>query len=467
MVTLISFILCMLLFIGIGIYAVRNKKQNVADYYVASREVSAPFVGLSSAVSLLNGFMFFGVIGITYMKGVSFLWFFIASIIVQSLCFKFIIPKFSKLSKDEKHLTYISHFSKGFGSYYRYVSILASVLVIGLFGVYASSQLVSGAKTLNYFYDIDNYLGGLFVIAIVVIYCYAGGIRASIWTDVAQSLVMLLAILIMAVICINNVGGFTVLFSKLNSINPDLTNMFFENEYGGWFVYFLSWCALFLGVAVGLPHLMVRYMAIKDHKKIKVAGRYYISYLTIFYLSSFFIGLVARVVVPVDRIADKEFSLLIMAEMFLSKPMIGIILAGIFASLISTVDSMVLVCSSAITKDLFPKLGNKYNYAKYATIFVAILVYLVFLYSNDSVFFLVILAASGLAAVFAPLIILKILDKKPSQATVLSMMVISLVTVILWRNTGLNIYINECLIAIPMAFVTYGVCLLISKLKVR
>lgn len=460
---LVSFVICMILFIGIGIYAVRNKKKSITDYYVASREVSAPFVGLSSAVSLLNGFMFFGVIGITYMKGVSFLWFFISSIIVQSLCFKYIIPKFSRLSKDEKHVTYISHISKGFDGYYRYVSILASILVIGLFGVYASSQLVSGAKTLNYFYNVDHYLGGLFVIAIVVLYCYAGGIRASIWTDVAQSLVMLIAILIMAIVCVNHVGGFSELFGKLKSINPALTDMFFENKLGGWFTYALSWGALFLGVAVGLPHLMVRYMSIKDHKKIKVAGGYYISYLIIFYLSAFFVGLVARVVVPVDRIADKEFSLLIMAEMLLSKPMIGVILAGIFASLISTVDSMILVCSSAITKDLFPKLGNKYNYAKYATIFVALVVYLVFLYSTSSVFFLVILAASGLAAVFTPLIILKVMGKKPSQTTVLIMMIVSLLAVILWRNTGLNLQINECLIAIPLAFVVYGISSVIGK----
>lgn len=457
-----SFLFFLLSFLLVGILSIKNKKQDLDDYYIANRSISPLFVGLSGAATLLNGIMFFGNIGMTYILGFKFAWFYIGAVIAHIICFSFFAEKFAIKGHKNNNTTLLNFLSSNSNKNYKYFTILAALFIIIFSSVVAASQLLAGAKTLNYFFDINFKLGGATVLIIVLIYCYAGGIRASIWTDVAQTIVMMIAMGTLSIFCLNEVGGWYNLTNNLSNINNKLTTLFFTNEMGGWITFGIGWLFMFLGTAVGSPQIAVRYLTIKNPKEIKKAGIYYTTYIALFYAFAFIIGLCSRVLIPVEAFADKEFGLIMLANKLLPEILIGTVIAGIFASLISTTDSLVLVASSSITKDIFPK-ANKYYHGKIFTTLACILIYFIFLYGGKSVFSLLVMGYSSIASIFFPLVTLHLLKRQPNQTQSIIMMMVSLITVIIWRNYNLHTTINECAIAIPLALLTYSISTIFTK----
>ena len=466
MVILISFSFFILLFIGVGLYSIKFKKKHVSDYYVASRGVSAPLVGLSAVTSMLSGFMFLGAVGAVYSKGLSIAWIFIASFIIHILAYWFYIGKFSNICKDKSFSTYTQFLSRFNGKFFYKYSILASLLIISFLGVYASAQLLSGAKTLHSFFGVDLNTGALFVIAIVVLYCYAGGIRASIWTDAVQSIVMLIAMLILIGTAIYEIGGFGVLIEKLNYIDGKYTSLMVEDSYYKTGIYAFGWFGLLFATSLGLPHIMVRYMTLADTGKVKQVGCYFITYLSVFYSLAVLAGLCARVLIAPEDLPDPEYAFLVLSEKLIPDVLIGVIIAGIFASIVSTADSLILTCSASFTKDIFPKLGNKYKYAKLSTILVGIVIYIIYLSGSKNVFDLVVLSIGSLGSIFAPLVLLFMHNKKPNEITQIMMALCSLFVYIFWHYKYHNI-IAEAIPAIATSFVVYYIGAGISKIKTR
>jgi Na+/proline symporter len=457
-----TFIAFLLIFLTIGLLSVKKKKEDLDDYYIASRSMSPLFVGLSGAATLLNGIMFFGNIGMTYMLGLKFSWFYIGAIIAHIVAFKYFADKFAHHGHKKDHATLLSFLTNNSHKNYKWFTIIAAIFIIIFSSVVASSQLLAGAKTLNYFFDIEYALGGGLVLLIVMLYCYAGGIRASIWTDVAQTIVMMIAMAILAFFALDKVGGINALIETLSKIDANLTNMFFMNNMGGWVTFGIGWFFMFIGTAIGSPQVAVRYLTIKNPEQTKKAGVYYTSYIAVFYLLAFIIGLCARAIIPVAALADKEFGLIMLASQLLPEFLIGVVLAGIFASIISTADSLVLVSSSSVVKDLFPK-TQQYKYAKIFTIISCLLIYGIFIFGGKSVFSLLVMGYSATASVFFPLVILRLLNKKLDQKVAIFLMMIAVLIVAIWRSLGYYKIINECAIAIPIVFVVYALLRCINK----
>lgn len=466
MVTLFSFAIFILLFIGVGLSSIKFKKKNVSDYYIASRGVSAPLVGLSAVTSLLSGFLFLGAVGAIYQHGLSIAWLFIISVIGHILVYYFYIGKFARVCKDKNFSTYTQFLSKFNGKFFYKYSIFASILIIFFLGLYASSQLLSGAKTLHSFYDIDLDIGALIVLVVVIVYCYAGGIRASIWTDAVQSLVMMLAMMCLVGSAIYEIGGFGVLFDKLNVIDGKYTSLIVGGSYPKTFNVILKWSFLLFAVSLGLPHIMVRYMTLADTGKVKQVGTCFISYLIVFYSLSVLSGLCARVLINPEELKDVEYAFFVLSERLLPDVVIGIVMAGIFASIISTTDSLVLMCSASITKDMFPKLGNKYSYAKISTVLIGVLIYLFYLFGSRSVFDLVIMSIGAIGSVFAPLVVLFMYNKKINEITQIMMGVCSLAVYIVWHYKYSYI-VNEAVPAVITAFLVYFIGYRFSIIKNR
>jgi SSS family transporter len=465
MITLISFLVFIALFIGVGLFSIKYKKKHVNDYYVASRSVSAPFVGLSAVASLMSGFMFLGAIGAVYKNGLVVAWYFVCSFITHVLAYMFYIGKFSKICEKRSFATFTQFLSKTKNSFFYKYSILASLIVIIFLGAMASAQLLSGAKTLNSFYDIDMKIGGLIVVCIVLLYCYAGGIRASIWTDVAQSVVMMISMVTLLVIAINSIGGFDNLIIELKKIDSTkYTSMIVANSFHKTTYSFLGNFILAGAVALGIPYVMVRYMTLSDTKKTKKVGFYFTGYMAIFYTSAMLIGLCARVLINPETLPDSENAFLVLSRILLPEFMVGIILAGIFASIISTTDSLLLVCSASITKDVFPKLGNKYSYAKLSTLFVALIVYGIFFIGSRNIFELVLFSVGATGCAFAPILILKIHNKNINEITQILMSLTTVFLYIYWNKHYHNI-IHEAFPAVASSFLVYGLGELYYKIK--
>ena len=285
----------------------------------------------------------------------------------------------------------------------------------------------------------DWRIGAIGSAVIILAYSIAGGIRASIWTDAIQSICMLGALFTLFFVGISWAGGIGSMFEQLSTMDngtylnllPESDELLLTGALGiGLFV--LGW--LFAGFSVvGQPHIMVRFMALDDDRNMQRTRAWYYGFFVVFYILAAGLSLLARVYIPEAGDIDVELALPLMAEGLLPDVLVGLILAGIFAATMSTADSVVLSCSAAITHDLVPQRLEHPWLLKAATASVTLLALALALVDNQSVFSLVIIAWSALAAAFAPLLTLYALNRRVSEPTAIFLMVLGIGITLVWR----------------------------------
>jgi len=435
-VLILSFLFFMSVFAGVGMASIYVKEDNTDDYLVAGRGMHPALAALSAVSTWNSGYMFIGFIGFTYMMGYSVIWLGLVSTIGQVLAWVWLY-KFIQEEGQKRGLRSLSSLvAEKAGAPEAKLAAALSVLFLS---IYAAAQLTSGGKALYVMMGWDEMVGILIGFVLVVAYCYAGGIRASIWTDAAQSCVMVVGSTILCWIAINTVGGFSGLHAGLEAQSPTLTNLYPPNLKFGismWaFAFFLGG----LGVA-GQPQVVSRVMTLGSDSDRKQAMIWFFVWQTPFIGLMLLIGFASRVLFG-GLGFDPELGLPILAMGTMPAVGVGMILASIFAATMSTADSQVLACTAAITDDIKPEWRGDYKTTKIVTLVVAAFATLIsigglYIPGGDSVFALVVLAVYGLGGIFIPLLTIRWMGYKPDSTHSIAMMVAAFAGVIGWLLLG-------------------------------
>ena len=455
----ISFIAFLLLFTGVGIYSATRKQNTTADYLLASRSVNFWLTAISAFATAHSGFMFVGMIGYTYEVGISAAWLPIGWVIGDSMAWLFVYKRLRVASEESSSET-IGAFLANNQKTNRSIAIISALVTLAFLGTYAAAQLVAGSKALYVLFGWNYYWGIILGAAIVVFYCFSGGIRASIWTDAVQSVVMVLAMIGLLVASIVACGGLGELWSQLESIDPLLVDPTPSNFKLGTIAFGLGW--LVSGLAVlGQPHIVVRAMAIDSAENIAMSRNLYLVSYIIFSAAAIGVGLTSRVLVPELMAAgsDPELALPILSVKLLPGVFVGLILAGIFAAVISTADSQILSCSAALTQDLFPQEASKsYNMAKIGTLTVTAIILAIALLGSKNVFTLATLGWSALGSSLGSVLVVRAFRLPLNAVAAIVMIVVGVATTLIWRF-GLNLSgsVIETLPAIAATTLVYGV----------
>ena len=452
-----SFILFMTAFAGIGLASMLVKEDTTDDYLVAGRGMHPALAALSAVSTWNSGYMFIGFIGFTFTMGYSIVWIALGSMAGQIVAWIWLY-KFIQESANERGLRSLSSLvSEATGSP---EAKLAAILSILFLSVYAAAQLTSGGKALYVMLGWSEVIGILIGFVLVVAYCYAGGIRASIWTDAAQSSVMIIGSTLLCWVALGEIGGFSGLHSGLGAQNANLTSIVPADLKFGvtlWaFAFFLG------GLSVaGQPQVVTRVMTLGSDKDRKTAMLWFFAWQTPFLLIMTIIGLSSRVVFTGSDF-DPELGLPMLAMETLGPFWVGLILASIFAATMSTADSQVLACTAAFTDDVVPQINQDHKKTKAVTLGVAafataISIFGLYVPGGDSVFSLVVLAVYGLGSIFVPILIIRWAEYEPDTTHTVAMMVAALIGVIAWRLMGLNDEVFESIPGMGAAFLTHFV----------
>jgi len=452
-----SFILFMTAFAGIGLASMLVKEDTTDDYLVAGRGMHPALAALSAVSTWNSGYMFIGFIGFTFTMGYSIVWIALGSMAGQIVAWIWLY-KFIQESANERGLRSLSSLvSEATGSP---EAKLAAILSILFLSVYAAAQLTSGGKALYVMLGWSEVIGILIGFVLVVAYCYAGGIRASIWTDAAQSSVMIIGSTLLCLVALGEIGGFSGLHSGLGAQNANLTSIVPADLKFGvtlWaFAFFLG------GLSVaGQPQVVTRVMTLGSDKDRKTAMLWFFAWQTPFLLIMTIIGLSSRVVFTGSDF-DPELGLPMLAMETLGPFWVGLILASIFAATMSTADSQVLACTAAFTDDVVPQINQDHKKTKAVTLGVAafataISIFGLYVPGGDSVFSLVVLAVYGLGSIFVPILIIRWAEYEPDTTHTVAMMVAALTGVIAWRLMGLNDEVFESIPGMGAAFLTHFV----------
>ena len=427
--TLGSFLFFLLLFTAVGAYAATQKQDTTGDYLLADRKVNPWLVALSALSTGQSGFLFTAQVGYAYTQGLSAIWLAIGWAIGDYLSWLLVFKRLrlvSETTESETVPAFLAQKQPG----YRWISIISALITIFFLGTYAAAQLLAGSKALNSLFGWDYAWGIIIGAVVVVIYCFSGGIRASIWTDSVQTIVMIAALLILLVVTISAGGGVDGIYASLGDIDTNLVKLFPTDLPWGFMPFFVGWLVAGFG-SVGQPHIVVRAMAIDSADNMGKARdiRTICGLITAFAAIS--IGLAGRVLLP--SLNDPELALLDLSQNLLPGILVGVILAGLFAATISTADSQILSCSAALTQDLFPGLARSYKFAKIGTLVVTVIVLVIALASNDSVFNLITFAWSILASGLGVLLIIRSFELPVTTPTAIAMMLVGIFVSMFWK----------------------------------
>jgi sodium/proline symporter len=463
--TLASFLLFMGSFLGIGLFSVSRSRGTRRDYYLADHDVHPALVGLSAVATNNSGYMFIGVIGYTYERGLAAVWLMLGWIVGDFVASLIVHRQLREQTERLDEVTFAGVLARWHGTEFRHYRWVAAVVTVVFLGAYAAAQLSAGGKALQVLFGWGPDTGALLGSVIVLAYCYAGGIRASIWTDAAQSAVMVVAMAVLLVVATEAVGGTAAAWSKMQGItgftdwSPATVLV---PGMPGVALFILGWFVAGFSV-IGQPHIMVRFMALEHVGRLWEARAWYYLYFALFYGAATAVGMLSRLHLPALKDFDPELALPTMALHLLSPALVGLVLAGIFAATMSTADSLILSCAAALTHDLLPRRLEQSWQIKGATAAVTAAALGIALVGTESVFSLVILAWSVLASAFGPLLIVYVAGGKPSEAQALAMTMVAIGVTFLWRHLGYQEAVYEGLPGMAAGLAVYG----LARVRIR
>lgn len=397
----------------IGISSSRFNKPTVKNYYLADKSLSPWLSGLSAMATNNSGYMFIGLIGFTYLNGLSSIWLMIGWILGDYLITKKLFPKIITKSFTSKNVTYASII--GDLAKNKLITKLIAIISFVFLLIYASAQFAASGKTLMVVMNWEFYFGVITGGLIVLVYSLTSGIRASIWTDAAQSIIMFVSMGALVLFSIIELGGVNQALFQLSEIDGFMSP--FQSDHTDSIVFnifsSLSWIVAGMFV-VGQPHIMIRFFAVKNNSDLVQSRAFYYSSYILFYGLAFTVGMLSRLVLDQNIGFDPELALPMMAQILFNPFMVGLIISGIFAATMSTADSLIINCSGNISQDI---LGlTKFSKTKITsiTLTIALTAIIIALINSGSVFSIVVFSWTILGFLLTPLLIMISLNKSIS-----------------------------------------------------
>ena len=448
---LIAIVAYLAIVVAIGVIFSR-KNKNVDDFYLGGRKLGPFVTAMSAEASDMSGWLLMGLPGLVYLCGIAEAsWTAIGLALGTYVNWLILAKRLRNYSSRIDAITVPDFFKKRFRDNTNVLIIAAAVLIIIFFIPYTASGFSTCGKLFGSLFGIDYHLAMVISAIVIVAYTSLGGFLAASTTDFIQSIIMTIALIVVLVFGINVAGGWSAVAENAQSI-PNYLSLTSTTDGNGGFVSFggmsiVSTLAWGLGY-FGMPHILLRFMAIEDPKKIKLSRRIASVWVFIAMGVAVVIGMVGLAMSKVESsmvLADSE-TVIVAISSLLSKYGIvfallaGVILAGILASTMSTADSQLLAAASAISQDIMVgtfKLNistkAKMIAARVTVIAIAVLG-VVFAWNPDSsVFRIVSFAWAGFGASFGPVMLFSLFWKRINKWGAMAGMISGGITVIAWH----------------------------------
>ena len=435
---LAAFIAYLAVVLAVGAYAARFSSAGVSEFFIGGRRINRFVVALSAVVSGRSAWLLLGVTGMAYAMGPSAAWAVVGYIVVELLLFLYYAPRIRRFSERFDCITVPDFFAERFEDERGSLRVVL-VLVIFLFMIgYVAGQFVGGGKAFAASFGLTPTAGVVVTAGIVLIYTMLGGFLAVSLTDMIQACFMIFALVLLPVIAIADRGGLPVLLSELRALDPSLIDPFALSAGAG-----LGFLGIGLG-SPGNPHILARYLSIDDPGQLRYSAVIGTVWNVVMAWGALFIGLAGRVYFPEVAMlprADTESLYPLLAQQHLPPVLFGVVVASIFAAIMSTADSQLLVAASAVVRDVYEKVLRRTEAVPQRrlvllsrlSILVLVVLAVVFgLLADELVFWLVLFAWAGLGASLGPTLILALWWRRTTRAGVMAGVLTGTVTTVVW-----------------------------------
>ena len=485
LVTILVYLLGML-WVG---FVVSKQNKNQDDFYLGGRKLGPLVTAMSAEASDMSSWLLMGLPGVALIAGLAeATWTALGLAIGTYLNWLIVAKRIRNYSAHIEAFTIPDFFAKRYKDKHNVLSLISALVIIIFFVPYTASGFSACGKLFNSIFGID-YVTAMIISAVVIVaYTTLGGFLAASITDFVQSIVMTAALIIVLLFGINAAGGWEQVvanaqalpgYLNLTSTYDAVTNS--QTPYGA--LTIASLLAWGLGY-FGMPHILLRFMAINDAKKLKTSRRIASVWVVISMAVAILIGVVGYGVVKagvITNLSDSERIIIEIARVISSKGIIpaivaGTILSGILASTMSTADSQLLAAASSVSQNIIVdffgyKLSAKKSMiiARASVIVISVIAVFLSLNPESSVFRVVSFAWAGFGAAFGPVVLFALFWKRSNKLGALAGMITGGIMVFVWKfiiakqfaGTILDIY--ELLPAFICACIAIVIVSLLTK----
>ncbi|MDF2037373.1 sodium/proline symporter PutP [Cytobacillus oceanisediminis] len=434
--TLIAIIVYLVGMLLIGVLAARMTKD-LSDYVLGGRGLGAGVAALSAGASDMSGWLMLGLPGAVYLGGMGEIWLPIGLAVGAYLNWQFVakpLRVYTEVANDS--ITVPGYFENRFHDTSKLLRVVSAIVILIFFTFYTSSSLVGGAILLENSFGMDYTLALWVGAAVILSYTLFGGFLAASWTDFIQGILMFLALIIIPIAAIQELGGWNETLNQISAIDPTHLDV----ASGATFVGVVSLLAWGLGY-FGQPHILVRFMGLKSTNDVPKARLIGMTWMVLSLFGALFVGFAGIAYFADAPLANSETVFIMFSQVLFNPWVAGFLLAAILSAIMSTVDSQLLVSSSALAQDFYKSIFRR-NASKKEEMIVGriavlgIAIIAIFLgYNPESkVLELVSYAWAGFGAAFGPVIILSLFWKRMTRNGALAGIIVGAVTVIVWAQ---------------------------------
>ena len=441
-------VLYLLILLTIGIWGSRES-QSIQGYYVAGKKLPAWVIAFSSNATGESAWLLLGLTGMGYAIGIQALWIVLGEVLGVAAGWIFVARPFKRLTDQYQAITVADFLEEHFHDSSHAIRILSAGIVLTMVTAYTAAQLTASGKAFNSFLGINYETGVIIGITIILFYTTVGGFKAVAYSDVIQGTLMFAGLILLPTTAIIQSGGWTSTFNKLAAINPQLVAPMGRQ---GFSTEGILSAISFLGIGLaflGAPQLLVRFIAARDEKEIVRARFLAIICILVFDLGAVLTGIAGRTLFP--DLTDPETIMPILSDHLFPAFIAGIFFVIVLAAMMSTVDSLLLLASSVVVRDLIQKTFKSTLSdiqlsltGKVITVIIGGIALIMAFTQERLIFWFVLFAWSGLASAFAPPVLCALFWKQTTRSGALAGMAggffSAMIWVLLFKEHYYNLY---------------------------
>ncbi len=426
----------LLILFGIGLWA-RDESHDVAGYYVAGKKLPSWVIAFSSNATGESAWLLLGLTGMGYLVGVHAFWVVLGEVLGVTLAWVFIARPFKEYTDRFDSITVPDFLEDRFSDGRQIIRRVSALIIFSMVAVYLAAQLTASGKAFGSFLGMNYEVGVLIGAAVVLYYTTVGGFKAVAYSDLLQGVLMFGCLLALPIVGIAAAGGWGAMLEQLGAADPSL--LLPMGAFGFSTAGVLS-AVSFAGVGLaflGVPQLLVRFISARDVDEIPKAGFIAVVSIIVFDAGAVLAGMAGRTLFP--GLADPETILPVMGTELLPAFFTGILLVVVLAAIMSTADSLLILASSAVVRDVVQKIYNpglserKLSfYGKVVTVVLGVVSLGVALTEARLIFWFVLFAWSGLASAFVPPVLCALFWKRTTLQGAIWGMITGFVVTVTW-----------------------------------
>ncbi|MBQ4369323.1 MAG: sodium/proline symporter PutP [Candidatus Methanomethylophilus sp.] len=437
--------------IAVGYYFY-HKSTTLSDYILGGRSLNPYVTALSAQASDMSSWLLMGLPGAVYALGLGEAWIGIG-LAIGSYGAWLIIAKRLRVYTEvsQNSLTLSSFFTNRYKDEKGLLRDVSAIIILVFFVVYVASGFVGAGKVFTIILGLsenDKNLAIIVAAAVIVAYTFLGGFKAVCWTDMLQGMLMVIALVVVPIATVVTLGGWgevTAIWNTAATLPDHFTDIMYDGGEKITLIAIVSLLAWGLGY-FGMPHIVVRYTAIKNPNDLKISRRVATIWIVVSLACACLVGLIGRawaIDTGTVLVGGDETIFIALAGALFTTVIAGIIYAAILAAVMSTADSQLLVASSAVANDLYKRFGKKGKemsdsqlmwLSRLVVAIVAIVAAIMALSGNATIMKLVSYAWAGFGAAFGPLVLVSLFWKRANAKGALAGMIVGFITVILWNT---------------------------------